>query len=205
MRMNWRLLCVATLLCGSSAVAQAPSDPCLQAVDYKGCKEYQDQTGSTRVKVDAPKDYDYEPESVRQQEIRGAYGRYLTFVGITLNAYEGTPARWNPGQPGTRQCNTVYGFNNNKTTTCRQIGYVAPSYTPATPGGVERRSFRYQLDCVDRTFDRKGDYSGFGNKGWLSVGDDPTALAVADRYCPIIDSLPKQQKEQKRQKSRMAR
>ena len=68
---------------------------------------------------------------------------------------------------------------------------MAPSYRAGTPGGVERRSFRYQLDCKDLTFDRKGDYSGFGNKGWMSVGEDPTAQAVADRYCPIIDSVPK--------------
>ena len=43
------------------------------------------------------------------------------------------------------------------------------------------------------TFDRKGDFSGFGNKGWLNVGDDPTAQAVADRYCPIIETLAKQE------------
>ena len=91
--MNWRPFCLAALLCGPSAVAQASSDPCLQAVDYKGCKEYQDQTGSSRVKVDAPKDYDYEPESVRQQQIRAAYGWYLTFVGIPASLEQGNAIR----------------------------------------------------------------------------------------------------------------
>ena len=71
------------------------------------------------------------------------------------------------------------------------MGYVAPRYNPGTHGGVERRSFRYQLDCKDLTFDSKGDFDGFGNKGWMNVSEDPTAMAVADRYCPTIDSVPK--------------
>ena len=73
---------------------------------------------------------------------------------------------------------------------------MAPSYTPGTPGGVERRSFRYQLDCKDLTFDRKGDFSGFGNKGWMGVDIDPTAQAVADRYCSATHNLPKESGEE---------
>lgn len=42
------------------------------------------------------------------------------------------------------------------------------------------------------TFDRKGDFSGWGNKGWLNVSEDPTAETVAERYCPVIDTLDKQ-------------
>jgi len=180
----------------SQAFAQPTVDPCLKATDYKGCRDYHDERSPGQVVVDKPNDHEYRPESIQQQKVRGRYGRYLTFTGITLNAYEGTPAQWNPGQSGTKQCNTVYGYNNkSKTTTCKQVGYVAPSYTPATPGGVERRSFRYQLDCDDMTFDRKGDFSGFGNKGWLNVDDDPTAKAVADRYCPIIETLNQQETE----------
>ena len=138
-------------------------------------------------------DHNYKPSSVRQMKVRGSYGRYISFVGTTLNEYAGKPASYNPGMPGRKVCNTTYGFNKQtKTTTCQQVGYVAPSYTPGTPGGVERRSFRYQLDCKDLTFDRKGDFSGFGNKGWMGVDNDPTAQAVADRYCSAIDSLPKE-------------
>ena len=55
--------------------------------------------------------------------------------------------------------------------------------------------FRYQLDCDDMTFDRKGDFSGFSNKVWLNVDDNPTAKAVADRYCPIIETLNQQETE----------
>lgn len=69
---------------------------------------------------------------------------------------------------------------------------MAPSYIPGTQGGVERRSFRYELDCRDQTFDRKGDASGFGNKGWMKVDTDPSAQVVADRYCSATDSLPKE-------------
>ena len=32
----------------------------------------------------------------------------------------------------------------------------------------------------------------FGNKGWMGVDNDPTAKAVADRYCSLIESLPKE-------------
>ena len=181
------------LLSPSTAIAKDVGDPCLKAADYKGCKEYHQQQTPGKVKVEAPNDHEYDPKSVQQQKIRGRYGRYITFTGITLNEYDGSPGRWNPGQPGRRECKTVYGFNNtSKTTTCQQVGYVAPSFTPATPGGVERRSFRYQLDCKDMTFDRKGDFSGWGNKGWMNVREDPTAQAVAERYCPVINTLDKQ-------------
>ena len=181
------------LLSTSTAIAKDVGDPCLKAADYKGCKEYHQQQTPGKVKVEAPNDHEYDPKSVQQQKIRGRYGRYITFTGITLNEYDGSPGRWNPGQPGRRECKTVYGFNNtSKTTTCQQVGYVAPSFTPATPGGVERRSFRYQLDCKDMTFDRKGDFSGWGNKGWMNVREDPTAQAVAERYCPVINTLDKQ-------------
>ena len=197
--MHWRLLPGLIALIATPCLAQADTDadPCLKAADYKGCKEFQSgQTSektSGNVEVKAKSDHNYRPNSVRQMKVRGSYGRYISFVGTTLNEYAGTPARYNPGMPGRKVCNTTYGFNNqNKTTSCQQVGYVAPSYTPGTPGGVERRSFRYQLDCKDLTFDRKGDYSGFGNKGWMGVDNDPTAQAVADRYCTAIDSLPKE-------------
>lgn len=76
------------------------------------------------------------------------------------------------------------------------MGYAPPRYNPGTPGGVERRSFHYQLDCEDLTFDRKGDFDGFGNKGWTGVDTDPTAKTVADGYCLAIESLPKGGKEE---------
>ena len=195
--MNWRLLFGVIALIAIPSLAQTEDDACLKARDYKGCKEYQSdhtvETNTGSVEVKPHSDYDYKPSSVRQMKVRGSYGRYISFVGTTLNEYAGTPASYNPGLPGRTVCHTVKGFNNQtKTTTCQQVGYVAPSYTPGTPAGVERRSFRYQLDCKDLTFDRKGDFSGFGNKGWMSVDNDPTAQAVATRYCSTINSLPKE-------------
>ena len=199
--MSWRLLFGVIALIATPSLAQTEDDPCLKARDYKGCKEYQsDQTVETTtgsVEVKPHSDYDYKPSSVRQMKVRGSYGRYISFVGTTLNEYAGKPASYNPGMPGRKVCNTTYGFNKQtKTTTCQQVGYVAPSYTPGTPGGVERRSFRYQLDCKDLTFDRKGDFSGFGNKGWMGVDNDPTAQAVADRYCSTTHNLPKESGEE---------
>ena len=118
-----------------------------------------------QVVVDTPNNHEYRPESIQQRKVRRRYGRYITFTGITLNAYEETPALWTPGQTGTKQCNTVHRYNNkNKRITCKQVGYLLPSYTPVKPGGVEWRISGYQLDCDDMTFDHKGDFSGFGNK-----------------------------------------
>ena len=95
-------------------LAQADADPCLHALDYKGCKEFHSgQTAyktSGNVEVRSKSDYHYRPNSVRQQKVRGSYGRYISFVGTTLNEYAGTPASYNPGMPGKKVCTTSYGF-----------------------------------------------------------------------------------------------
>ena len=55
-----------------------------------------------------------------------------------------------------------------------------------------RSFFRYQLDCRDRSFNRIGDVRvpGAVPKGWQAVENDPTALAVAETWCPRIKELP---------------
>ena len=157
--------------------------------------------------VEIRQGFTYRKSSVRQQKIRGAYGRYLTFWGRSENEYQGTSASYNAGNPGTLNCyssNSGTGYMNNNTyssninynssgsTNCQRSGYVSPSYTPGTPGGTQKGWFEYDLDCVDRTFNRKGDKAkGIMKKGWLDVYYDPTARAVADKYCQTIDSLPK--------------
>ena len=74
---------------------------------------------------------------------------------------------------------------------CYKSGYVAPTYIPGTPGGVQRGWFEYELDCRDGTYNRKGDISqGIYKKGWQDIYYDPTAKAVAARYCRKITSLP---------------
>ncbi len=187
----------------SEAIAEDGHDMCLQASDYKGCMEYQEgsttritETGSEPGTVDVtePKPYNYDPESVMQLKIRGSYGRYLTFIGKTVNEYAGTSGYMLPGSPGSVSCNTYGGFGaySSSYTTCSRSGYVAPTYVPGTSGGVQNRKYRYELDCQDMTFDRKGDYAGgVANKGWMSVDNDPTAQAVANRYCSSIGSLPR--------------
>ena len=139
------------------------------------------------VNVSRPSQYSYEDSSVRQLKIRGKYGRYITFVGRSTNSWQGTNGNYNPGSQGYVQCNSI-GYS----TTCNRIGYVAPSYTPGRSGGSSNRHYRYELDCKDGTFDRKGDRArGIRKKGWMSVMEDPTALAVARKYCPMISTLPK--------------
>ncbi|WP_186544533.1 hypothetical protein [Synechococcus sp. ROS8604] len=136
--------------------------------------------------------FTYRNSSVRQLKIRGSYGRYLSFWGRSKNEYQGTSGSYNPGSAGSVNCtSTSYGYGSTSTN-CSRSGYVAPSYTPGTSGGIQARWFEYELDCRDRTYNRKGDKAkGLINKGWMDVYYDPTARAVADKYCPIINSLRK--------------
>ena len=176
----------------SSSEQQGNHEKCIDAADYKGCMEFHSQSreeeSSPIVPVSGLDPHSYEKTSVMQLKIRGEYGRYLTFIGRTSNTYSGTSGHYNPGSPGTVRCNTYGGY-----TSCTRSGYIAPSYTPGRPGGIQHRRYRYQLDCIDRTFNREGDLATAGGmrRGWMSVNDDPTAFAVEQNYCPIIDSLPR--------------
>ena len=136
--------------------------------------------------------FTFRRSSVQQLKIRGSYGRYLTFWGRSVNDFQGTAGTYNPGYAGSLNCtSTGYGYGYG-TTNCVRTGYVAPSYIPGTPGGTQARWFEYELDCVDRTYNRKGDIaSGAYKKGWMDVYYDPTASAVADKYCDEIEFLPK--------------
>lgn len=166
---------------------------CIKKIEGKsGNQIYKSGT----VNVQEPSTYNYDAGSVSALEIRGSYGRYITFIGKTVNQYDGTPGYYNPGSPGRQVCSTygsTYGtYGYGATTSCNTVGYVAPSYSPGTSAGVHHRNYRYELDCRDMTFDRKGDLArGMAMKGWMHVRNDPTAQDVANRYCPIIDSLPR--------------
>ena len=118
---------------------------------------------SETVNVTAPSIYSYNNASVKQLKIRGSYGRYIRFRGKKMNSWEGSNGSCHQG-----------------------------SCKAAKSGGSNNRSYKYELDCRDMTFDRKGDRrnaDGF-KKGWMSIREDPTASAVADKYCPMISSLP---------------
>lgn len=135
------------------------------------------------VVVPLPSPYSYEQTSLRQRQVRGSYGRYITFTGHTVIEWPANPAQFNPGNPGRIQC---------QSNQCWLQGYVAPTLVGSTPAGSLRSFFSYQLDCLDRTFDRVGDgkLPGKYARGWQPVTNDPTALAVADSWCPRILELP---------------
>ena len=142
-------------------------------------------TGTVDVEVPKEAPYSYEEYSILQLKVRGEYGRYLTFIGTSKNEYQGTSGYYSPGSPGTLNCTTY-----NTYTSCNRTGYIAPTIIAPTAGGTQQRKWRYELDCKDMTFDRKGDISsGMRRKGWMNVDEDPTAKEVARKYCPIIHTL----------------
>ena len=142
--------------------------------------------------VEVDEGFTYRKSTIKQLQIREGYGRYITFWGRSVNDYSGTPGYYNPGSPGSISCSTN-SFGSTATTYCNRTGYIAPSYSPGTQGGTQKRWFEYQLDCRDRTYNRKGDISaGAFKKGWQDVYYDKTARAVAQKYCPRINSLPRQ-------------
>ena len=172
------------------------------------------QVGSDDVEV--AYGFTYRRSTIKQLKVRGSYGRYITFWGRSANSYKGTSATYLPGNPGSVNCNyNEYGLNSFNATSplleygsgpllqgnsrkntfgnvnCHRSGYVAPTYIPGTPGGVQRGWFEYELDCRDGTYNRTGDISqGIYKKGWQDIYYDPTAKAVAERYCSRITSLP---------------
>ena len=143
--------------------------------------------------------YSIDASSVKQQQIRGGFGRYIKFVGRTTNSYRGEII---PGKEGFIDCD--WGGSGS--------AYINKNYGSGSwssggscygeegrpekiiQGGVDRRYYKYSLDCVDKTFDRKGDREGHVGslkKGWMKIGNDPTAILADALYCSSIDDLPK--------------
>jgi len=108
-------------------------------------------------------EHGYEEESVRLVRLSGDSERYLRFLGRTRL---GDNRGWWP-RPGP-------------------LGQAPPGPLGSAKGP---KDFTYDLDCVDRTFNRHGDGPWFHRQGWLPVERDPTAALVAERYCPRIESL----------------
>ncbi|MDC3048406.1 hypothetical protein OA162_01700 [Synechococcus sp. AH-736-A19] len=170
---------------------------CSDVKDYAGCVRTLTQTENSNdgneneITVSAPKEYSYDKDSIRQYLVRKKFGRYLVFTGRTLNEYSGTSGYYNPGSSGTINC-TSTGNSYSINTSCSEIGGIDPTYIPPTRGGTQRNKFWYELDCQDKTFDRKGDLktSGGFKKGWMHISQDPVAEQVAKKYCPIITEIP---------------
>ena len=145
-------------------------------------------------------DYALNDNSVKQKKIRKEYGRYITFYGKTNNPYAGG---YIPEKPGYIDCEwggsgSRYYDENYGSGSWSSDGYCyGEEGTDAIliPDGVDKKFYKYTLDCLDLTFDRKGDrvnYEGGAMKGWMKIGNDPTAVMAADIYCPIINNLPKE-------------
>ncbi len=140
-------------------------------------------SNNQEIKVKAPNSYSFEKDSVRQLKIRGKYGRYITFKGRTINSYKGTSGFTIGGGMANTNC-----FGSSCTTY-----YTPPTQVPGSSGGIQHKTFVYELDCIDLTFNRIGDrLNGMGDmKGWMSVNQDPVASKVARKYCRRINRLPK--------------
>ena len=133
------------------------------------------------VVVPTPARFSYESDTVKQLKIRGDYGRYLTFRGRTDNEYEGTDGYYESEGQSYTECE-----DDNCTTF-----WEPPKYIEGEESGIENKTFVYELDCRDKTFNRIGDRTGTGmKKGWMETLEDPVAMAVEKKYCPVIDSLP---------------
>jgi len=54
--------------------------------------------------------------------------------------------------------------------------------TMAHFGDINKRKlvWEYELDCNEETFNRKGD----NVHKWMQIWVDPTAVAIAEKYCP---------------------
>lgn len=122
-----------------------------------------------------PSPYSYDASSLHQLHLNGDQGR-------TVIEWPATPARLNPGNPGTFQC---------RQGSCWLQGSSPPTLVGGTPAGSMHSFFRDQLDCRDRSFNRIGDTRVPGNvsRGWQPVENDPTALAVAQAWSPRIKEL----------------
>ena len=140
------------------------------------------QARAETIIVPVPSPYSYESTSLKRLFLRGTRWRYIGFTGHTTIQLPEKPARFDAGKPGTIRCGR---------TSCWRDGYEEPSFISGEPERSVRKFFDYQLDCVDKTFNRVGDAAVPGDfpKGWQSVNTDPTALAVATKWCPRIADL----------------
>ena len=123
-------------------------------------------SGMRIINKQEPDNYGIKESTIRQEKIRGEYGRYISFMGRSKNRYEGSVTE------------NFWG------------GYST------IPGGTEVGMFKYMLDCEDKTFDRKGDKMNAAAlimKGWSDVSNDLTATYAAEYYCPRITRFKKKQ------------
>ena len=131
--------------------------------------------------------HSFDPNSVRSKD---SGTRYLVFEGMTtiwIPAKSATVVR--EADYGFVKCYGISGYADGVEyqynpsfdrygRSCSRYGYRPAVISPAEPAREEQRSYTYEIDCLDRTFDRRKD-----NLPWKSVADDQTAAMVASRYC----------------------
>jgi len=126
--------------------------------------------------------YGWDPSTVRQ---KNSEGRYILFTGFTTITIPAKAERIiDPGKQGYIKCmgqpaipyDEYYAsqMHNN----CKVIDHREPVIEPAEPERLEKKFYQYEIDCLDRTFDRKADM-----RPWMQVSADPTAEAAVNALC----------------------
>ena len=137
------------------------------------------------VRVEGPSTYTYRDDTLANLRIRGSYGRYLRFIGRAPVQKSGY---WLPGSPGGETCTFTPGFSwkggsREPTRNCSTSGGTSASYIP--PSTIHQE-WDYEIDCLEKTFDRRGD-----ELAWMNINNDPVANTVFRKYCPKINTLTK--------------
>lgn len=121
----------------------------------------------------------YETSTIRQAQVGDEWGRFIVFNATTVNP------RIAPGLP--RQDYSVCSQGQ-----CLSLPTPSYSVTLGLRAYNSSDAYIYEVDCLYGTYARvplvPGSIPYFFRVG-TSVAQDPIALAVADQYCPIVDTL----------------
>jgi len=190
--------------CSNSEVSNKIHKRCKDAKDYVGCVQMMGEDKVSSRKNYSVNKYGYRkyvtykggtveihPDSIKAKKIRNKYGRYLTFF-INLKIYqEPTTGYSSPGYRTPTYADTTI-IGNTATTTITGGQIVGARNVPSTPGGNRFLGFQYTADCIDYTFDGKGDQMGWQNvKNFRPDSVGGTIGQIMDEFCPKINQLAK--------------
>ena len=204
------LLAALTLpiACSNAEVSDKIHNRCKDVKDYVGCVQMMSEDMGED-KVGSPKNYqvnnygyrkyitytgdslEIHPQSIKAKKIKNKYGRYLTFFVDRRMYVEPTSGFSSPGYqtPSYAQTN-IYG--NTATTTITGGQTVGGINIPGTPGGIRFKGFPITADCIDYTFDAKGDGGGWQNISTFRPDSAGGIIGqILDEFCPKMDQLVK--------------
>ena len=171
----------STVLALALAIATAP--PELTANPRFSCEGAQCIAQAVSSNTVTEPIYGWNPSTVRQ---KNSSGRYILFTGFTTITIHAKPERIiDAGNQGTIVCPNRHPvpydeyYASHMPSDCKIYDHRDPVIEPAEPERLEKKNYRYEIDCLDRTFDRKND-----RKPWMHVDADPTAEAAANALCP---------------------